>query len=108
MHGCIEKPILSSRFASFDNWLRHMLWLTLSEHSSDQTWWIWKHLLSLYCTCEQGRREGVAYICWQTSPQQRKLVPPQLRLVECSVMICLLSYACYNYKTRAVGSTSKI
>jgi len=33
---------------------------------------------------------------------------PQLRLVECSVMICLLSYACYDYNTRAVGSTSKI
>ena len=45
---------------------------------------------------------------WQTSPQQRKHVLPQLRLAECSVMIFLLGYACYNYNTHAVGSTSKI
>jgi len=45
---------------------------------------------------------------WQASLQLRKLVPPQLKLVECSVMICLLSYACYDYNTRAVGSTTEI
>ena len=60
----------------------------------------WGHWLIGHSAADEFR--------WQTSPQRRKHVPPQLRLAECSVMIFLLSYACYNYNTHGVGSTSKI